>query len=86
MALSLSNLADSHRVQGRYAKSEALHKRSLSIYERTRGPEHPDVALSLNNLATLYVDQGRCAEAEPLREYGHGYRETRGHRDCPRWP
>ena len=43
-----------------------FYKRSLAIYEKALGPEHPDVGTSLNNLAALYADQGRYAEAEPL--------------------
>jgi hypothetical protein len=36
-----------------------LYKRSLAIYEKALGPDHPDVALGLNNLALLYKTQGR---------------------------
>ena len=43
-----------------------MRKRSLSIHERTQGPERPNVALLLSNLANLYDAQGRYAEAEPL--------------------
>ncbi len=53
-------------LQGRYAEAEPLTKRSLTIYEKALGPEHPNVASGLNNLALLYKAQGRYAEAEPL--------------------
>ncbi len=43
----------------------ALYQRAPAIWEKTLGPEHPDVAQSLNNLAELYRAQGRYAEAEP---------------------
>ena len=52
--------------QGRYSEAEPLYKRSLAIYEKALGPDHPDVAQSLNNLALLYDNQGRYADAEPL--------------------
>ena len=66
VALSLNNLAELYRTQGRDADAEPLIKRSLAIREKTLGPNHPDVALSLNNLAALYQMQGRYADAEPL--------------------
>ena len=64
--MSLNNLAELYRNQGRYADAEPLYKRSLAIYEKALGPDHPDVATSLNNLAALYDAQGRYADAEPL--------------------
>ena len=56
---SLNNLATLYGEQGRYAEAEPLYKRSLAIWEKALGPDHPDVALSLNNLADLYRAQGR---------------------------
>jgi tetratricopeptide (TPR) repeat protein len=64
--MSLNNLAEFYRVQGRYAAAEPLYKRSLAIWESALGPEHPNVGASLNNLALLYKNQGRYAAAEPL--------------------
>ena len=55
-----------YRDQGRYADAEPLYKRSLAIYEKALGPDHPHVATALNNLAQLYQAQGRYADAEPL--------------------
>jgi CHAT domain-containing protein len=43
-----------------------LYKRSLAIWEKVLGPEHPDVATSLNNIALLYYTTGRYGEAAPL--------------------
>ena len=51
--VSLNNLAELYRNQGRYADAEPLHKRSLAIREKALGPDHPDVAQSLNNLAAV---------------------------------
>ena len=52
--------------RGRYGEAEPLFQRSLAIYEKALGPDHPEVATALNNLAVLYEDQGRYGEAEPL--------------------
>ena len=64
--LSLNNLADLYRAQGRYTDAEPLYKRSLAIREKALVPIIPNVAKSLNNLASLYEAQGRYADAEPL--------------------
>ena len=51
---------------GSYPEAEPLLVRSLSIYERQLGADHPDTAMSLNNLAWLYYAMGRYPEAEPF--------------------
>ncbi len=66
LAVTLNNLAELYRAQGRYAEAEPLHRRSLTIREKALGPDHSDVGQSLNNLALLYEAQGRYADAEPL--------------------
>jgi formylglycine-generating enzyme required for sulfatase activity len=66
VAQSLNNLALLYEAQGQYAQAEPLYKRSLAIWEKALGPNHPNVAESLNNLAVLYKTQGRYAQAEPL--------------------
>ena len=53
-------------AQGKYAEAEPLYKRSLKIWEKALGPEHPDVATSLSNLAELYRQIGKEDEAEIL--------------------
>ena len=45
--------------QGRYADAEPLYQRSLAIWDKALGRDHPNVAQSLNNLALLYDSQGR---------------------------
>ncbi|MCP9462669.1 MAG: tetratricopeptide repeat protein, partial [Nitrospira sp.] len=55
-------------AQGRYATAEPLLKRSLAIWEKTLGPDHPDVATSLENLAVLYRATQRSSEAQPLEQ------------------
>ena len=43
-----------------------MYKNALVIYQKVRGPKHPDTAVGLNNLAVLYQDMGDYAKAEPL--------------------
>jgi CHAT domain-containing protein/Flp pilus assembly protein TadD len=65
-AIRLNQQAIQFYQQGRYAEAESLYKRSLAIWEKTLGPDHPDLATLLDNLAALYDNQGRYADAEPL--------------------
>ena len=51
---------------GRRAEAEPIIARALASYERTIGPDHPDLAHSLFHMAWLYQATGRPAEAEPL--------------------
>ena len=61
--------------QGRYSEAIPLAQRTLTIREKSLGPDHPDVAVSLNNLAELYRAQGRYADAEPLHKRALTIRE-----------
>ena len=54
-------------LQDKQADAEQLYKRSLTIMEKGRAPDHDD-GTTLNNLAFLYQTQGRYAEAEPLNK------------------
>ncbi len=65
-SLSLNNLAELYRAQGRYTDAEPLYKRSLAIWEMALGPEHPDVATSLENYAALLRQTKRADEAERM--------------------
>src|SRR5438067_723910 len=68
VAVSLDNLGELYRMQGRYMEAEPLEKRALAVREKALDPGNEAVAKSLNNLALLYNAQGRHAEAEPLYE------------------
>jgi tetratricopeptide (TPR) repeat protein len=59
-------LAALYARQGRNADAERLFKRSVATFEKTLGPNHPDLADVLENLAALYKDQGRYADANAL--------------------
>ena len=49
-----------------FSAAEPLMKRVVSIFEKSYGPDHPNVATALNNLAQLFRATNRLAEAEPL--------------------
>ncbi len=66
MAASLGGVAALYHAQGRYAEAEPLYQRSLAIWEKALGPEHPDVATSLENYAALLRETARANEAEKL--------------------
>ena len=57
MAESLSNLAILYNQRGDYAKAQPLYERALAIWEKTQGPDHPDVAHTLTDLAVLHLEQ-----------------------------
>ena len=73
---TITNLAAIYQVQGKYAFADSLYKRSLVLYERAHGRQHPDVALNLHNLAVLYSAQRKFAEAEPLFRESLAIRES----------
>jgi tetratricopeptide (TPR) repeat protein len=59
----MNNLAELYRAQGRYADAEPFYKRSLAIWEKVLGLDHPSLGASLNNLAEQYRAQGRYVDA-----------------------
>jgi CHAT domain-containing protein/tetratricopeptide (TPR) repeat protein len=68
-------LAAFYRVQGRDVEATPLLRRALTIWEKARGPNHPDVARSLNNLAVDLVTLAQYGEAEPLHKRALAIRE-----------
>jgi hypothetical protein len=50
----------------RYPEAERLLQCALDVWERVRGPHHPDVATVLCNLAALRIEQGKYSESEAL--------------------
>jgi CHAT domain-containing protein/Tfp pilus assembly protein PilF len=51
---------------GRYQEALALEERALEIFEKTRGPEHPDTLAILSNLGGVYRITGAYERALPL--------------------
>jgi hypothetical protein len=57
-----------YSTQGQYAQADPLYKRSLAIWEKTLGLDHPSVATSLENMAQLYRKSGQEKTAEALEK------------------
>ena len=62
----MNNLGLQLQTKARYAEAELLLRRTSTIYERSYGPDHPNVATGLNNLALLLQATNRPSEAEPM--------------------
>ena len=55
------------QAQGKLAEAEPHYQRTLTILEKSLGPEHPSVASALNNLASLLSAQvGYCSSCHSL--------------------
>jgi tetratricopeptide (TPR) repeat protein len=68
LVISLNNLAESYRLQGRYAEAEACYLKTLRINEEVQGSEHPSVAAILQELAKLCTSQRKPEEAKRYQE------------------
>jgi tetratricopeptide (TPR) repeat protein len=66
LTITLESLSEVLWRQSKYSNAEPLCKWTMQIYERTLGPNHPDVGIISTNLAMLYHAQRKYAEAEPL--------------------
>ena len=53
-----------------------LYMTALAIYEKTLGPEHPEVAKDLVNLGNAFCDQDQHSEAVPLYLRSHPTPDT----------
>jgi CHAT domain-containing protein len=63
MAEALHSLANLRRDTGDPAGARALYQRSLAIWSKRFGPEHPIYALGLRDLAVLDLDERRTGTA-----------------------
>jgi len=66
VAADLGRLALVYRAQGLSADAVPLYMSAISIYEKTLGPDHPEVAKDLVNLGNALCDLHRHADAEAL--------------------
>lgn len=66
VALALSNLGRVYFNTGDYPAAIDVLRRSLSIWERVQGPDHPRVANAVDGLAYALALSGDYAGAEPL--------------------
>ncbi len=65
VAKSLEKIGGVLISMGRNGDGEPMLRRSLQIFQKVHGPEHPDIALSMINLAGAIIET-RPAEAEAL--------------------
>jgi tetratricopeptide (TPR) repeat protein len=66
VASDLENLARNYRQHGSPAMAVPLYVSALAIFEKTLGPEHPQVASNLVNLGNAFCDQQKHIEAVPV--------------------
>jgi tetratricopeptide (TPR) repeat protein len=66
VGVSLNNLAQACRFQGKYLEAESYYRQAIGIWEDALGPRHPDLARGMMNLAAFYHERGREAGAEDL--------------------
>lgn len=73
----LVDLGEAAQDQGKYTKAESLYKEAIAIYEKTGGPERPDLARALVYLGCLYRDEEQfdITRAGPLLERALAIRE-----------
>ena len=68
--------ADAGSQSAALTEAEPLYHRSLAIWGKALGPQHPQAAMSRNNLAALYRAQGKAvrfsAEGEAIEEIHRG--------------
>lgn len=66
-SLSFATCADqlgtAYTAEGKYAESEELARKALSIYETLLGPSNKEVAVTLSNLGYRLAKQGKHQEA-----------------------
>jgi tetratricopeptide (TPR) repeat protein len=79
-AISLNNLAELYRVQGKYEQAEPLYQRTLTI---DYGAKRSAIITDFNNLASLYFVQRRYSEAEPLYQRALTIREQQSGAEHP---
>ena len=66
VAADLENLARNYRQHGSPAMAVPLYVSALAIFEKTLGPEHPQVASNLVNLGNAFCDQQKHIDAVPV--------------------
>jgi eukaryotic-like serine/threonine-protein kinase len=85
IAAVLDDLATVYTREQHWALAKQTYERSLEIYRRVLGDEHPRVAIRLGNLATVAQNMGDLPRAESLyresiglyeRAYGERHPET----------
>ncbi len=78
VAQSLFELGDALERGGKLDDARGEYDRALSLWERTRGRDHPDVAFALTSLGRIDLAQGRTHEAVARLERALKLRGGRG--------
>jgi PAS domain S-box-containing protein len=73
-AANLYLLATLSCSEGEFSKAESLYKRTLLLFERHLGTDHPKVTNIINDLEDLYRKTGRKTEADQLKKRVSGLR------------
>jgi tetratricopeptide (TPR) repeat protein len=63
LATALARLSDYYLFVNRKQDAEQAARRSLSIFEQVRSPNHRDIAVAATKLGDVHRDQDKCAEA-----------------------
>lgn len=66
LVISLQNLAEAQRAQGKEREAEAAYRRALTAGEELRGTQHPSLVEPLKVVGGFYYGQRRYADAEPF--------------------
>ncbi|MEM9463559.1 MAG: serine/threonine-protein kinase [Myxococcota bacterium] len=64
LASSLNNLGTVFDRLGEYEQAKQHYKRSLRIFQKALGPDHPKVAISLGNLGAVFGSLGEHKQAK----------------------
>jgi len=64
--MTVNNLGELYRAQGKLAEAEQMYVRALAGYEKALGPDHTSTLMTVNNLGVLYRDQGKLRAAEQM--------------------
>ena len=83
-AISLLFLGRVYQDQGQYSRAEPLYQRSLAIWEKALGSEHPNVATGLENYAKLLRKTNREAEAAKLEARAKAIRDKHAAQNPPK--
>lgn len=57
-----------HYQEGDYERAEEHHRQALRLWQRLRGPSHPEVARTLARLSSVLVERGLLGEARECLE------------------
>src|SRR6201999_3310849 len=68
-ALAYSNIAEVHRIAGRYDRALPLYRKSRAIYTKILGDQHPRVAALLSQEGLILMIQGKLGLADESMQH-----------------